>query len=365
MVNSINIQNQNINRYNSMSFGKKEEKIKKDVATEGKPLLMYQAKKRHPITTAARINGNKLVNAFTKYPKKGLKGSKNANFYEYLTMGLVPYLAGTAAMIAVFNGASGFFKTPDAIASSKLGKQMGIGAILHGVFRTLSKKLIETPVNMKYGIDVNVPYKKKIDELPEKDNKDNLVAYEYHKAYESVDFPYWDLFYDNKSFGEERNSYYQKVGKKMGLKDDDLEHADQKVKPLIREKIVKTKLYSTLISHLWAATGVAIAMQKPFENLVLNPKTRKINGQILEQGSKKAKKYFAVDFGERFVKSCKELVNNSNKRNKYAGRALLGAAVGLTLIGNFATLFDFNKDKGSKTQASTSLIDNSKEKVVC
>lgn len=365
MVNLVNIQSQNINRYNSVSFGEKEEKIKKDVAVEGKPLLMYQAKKRHPITTSAKINGDKLVKAFTKYPTKGLKGSKNANFYEFLTMGIVPYLAGSATMIAVFNGAAKFFKTPDAVSSSKIGKKMGIGVALYGVAKTLSKKLIEAPVNMKYGIDVNVPYKKEIDELPEKDNKDNLKAYEYHKAYESVDFPYWDLFYDNKSFGNERDSYFKSVGKKMGLKQDDLEHADQKVKPLIREKIVKTKLYSTLSSYLWAATGVAVAMQKPFERLVLSPSARRKNAKILENGTKKADKYFAVDFGKKFVESCKAFVNNPNKPIKYAGRALLGAAIGMTLLGNFATLFDFNKGKGSKGLAVSPLIDESKEKVVC
>ena len=59
------------------------------------------------------------------------------------------------------------------------------------------------------------------------------------------------------------------------------------------------------------------------------------------------------------------IVNNNSKAMTIAGRGLLGVAVGMTVIGNLFTLIDFNKDKGSKVQASTSLIDDSKEKVVC
>ncbi len=371
MVYKIGVQNQNINNVNSLSFGKKDKN--EDVKWVNNAHLMCEEKKKHPISTSLKIQTDKLTKAFTKYPEKGFKGSKNANFYEFLTMGTVPYLIGSATLIAVFNLASRFFDTPAAVNASKLGKKMGIGVVLYGLGKTFSKKLIETPVNMKYGIDVNLPYDKKIDELPENDNKDNLVAHEYHKAYESVDFPRWDLFYNNENYGTERNSYYIKVGKKMGISDEDLEHADQKVKPKILDKVVKTKLFSTLSSYLWAATGVGIAMQKPWENLVVNPAKRLTNyknyKQIAAAAKEKGKnvaKYdnFAKDFGKKFIESSKQFVNNSNKSASIAGRVLLGSAIGMTLLGNFSTLFDFN-NKGAKAQASSSLIDESKEKVVC
>ena len=370
MVYLTGVQNQNTQNMSYVSFGKKEKDKSK---CENHDKLMYEEKKKHPITTAAKIQTNKLVNAFTKYPKKGLEGSKNANFYEFLTMGTVPYLIGSGMLMAVFNLASRFFDTPAAVNASKLGKKMGLGVLFYGVGKTLSKKLIETPLNMKYGIDVNLPYKKVINELPEERNKNNLVTHEYHKAFESVDFPRWDLFYNNESFGTERNSYFAKVGKKMGIKDDDMEHADQKVKPLIKEKVVKTKLYSTLSSYLWAATGVGIAMQKPWENFVINPVKRMANYKNYKKLAQSAKeqgrniaKYDNIvkDFGKKFGESCKEFVNNSSKSTKIAGRILLGSAIGMTLLGNFSTLFDFNK-KGANAQASSSLIDESKEKVVC
>ncbi|MCD7740328.1 MAG: hypothetical protein LUH11_03160 [Candidatus Gastranaerophilales bacterium] len=372
MVYKIGVQNQNINRINTLSFGKKNKD--EDIKWVNDAHLLCEEKQKHPITTAMKIQTDKLAKAITKYPEKGFKGSKNANFYEFLTMGMVPYLIGSGTMIAVFNLASKFFDTPAAKNASKLGKKMGLGVILYGLGKTFSKKLIETPVNLKYGIDVNLPYDKKVNELPEEDNKDNLIAHEYHKAYESVDFPRWDLFYDNEFYGPDRNSYYAKVGKKMGIDDVDLEHADQKVKPKILDKVVKTKLFSTLSSYLWAATGVGIAMQEPWENLIVNPAKRMTNyknykkaATIAKEQGKNIAKYdnFVKDFGKKFIESSKKFVNNNkNKNASIAGRILLGSAIGMTLLGNFLTLFDFN-NKGAKSHKSSSVIDESKEKVVC
>jgi hypothetical protein len=160
----------------------------------------------------------------------------------------------------------------------------------------------------------------------------------------------------------------------MKISTRNLDHSDQEVKPRIREKVVQTKLFSTLTSYLWAATAVGVAMQQPFEELLINPVARfknvknyaKLKSATKAAGENCAKyKPFVQDFGERFVKSCKELVNNSNKYTRIAGRTLLGAAVGMTLLGNFITLSNFNKDKGSRRIGVSPLIDSKREKVVC
>ena len=340
MVYKVGVQGYNINSARrAVSFGKEEKS--KGSECENKDMLLVGENAKSSVA----ITAEKLANAFTKYPAKGLAGSKNANFYEFLTMGMVPYLTGSAMMIGVFNGASKFFNTPAMKSASKLGKKMGLGVLFYGIGKTLSKKFIETPLGLKYGIK-NENYRKLVHELPEERNKDNLVTYEYHKVFESVDFPHWDLFYGNEHYGNERNSWFKKVADKMGYKEEDTSYADQRTKSLIREKLVQSRVFSTLTSYFWAATGVAVAMQEPWENLKLN-------------------KNIVKDFVEAFGKSCKELVTKGGTANKIAGRALVGLAVGTTLLGNFVTLSNFNKDKGSKTEASTSLIDNSKEKVVC
>lgn len=388
-------------------FGKSGEK--KEEVKENDRLLDKESKMR-TITLPAQIQATKLAKACTEYPIKGFKGSKNANFYEFLTMGMVPYLVGSGTMIGVFNLASKFFETPAAKSAAKLGNKMGLGVLFYGVAKTLSKKLIETPVKMKYGIDVNLPYEKVIYQLPEGENpQKDLTKKEYHKVYESVDFPRWDLLYKKKDKNDpnaeevNRNEYYEKVAKKMGLykTDSEIPYPDQKVKPLIKEKVVKTKLFSTLSSYLWAAVGVAVAMQKPWEKISLIPKNvrpnMKLNKASLTKGekckelisrilssSKEIKnkissmglgKYcksvgkkvgqYCKTFGKTFVKSCKELFNNGTKSHKYAGRALVGLAAGVTLLGNFLTLTDFINNRGGKSSAASSLFDKDKEKVVC
>ena len=350
MVNKLGVQLNN--KVETLSFKAKDEKAEK-VAHKDSLLI----NEKHPTLTNIKNKADKFVKSFTTYPKKGFSGSKNANFYEFLSMGTVPYLLGSATMIGVFNAANKFFDIASKTQAQKLGTKMGLGVLFYGLAKTASKKLIETPVKMKYGIDVNMPYQKIVYELPEESNKNNLVKHESHKVFESVDFPRWDLLYDNEKFGEGRNAYYDKIAKKMGFEEKELVHSDQKVKPLIREKIVQTKLFSTLSSYLWAAVGVGVAMQKPWEGF-------KIIGKNLKTGHKTIDKNIVKNFGTRFVKSCKEFVTNPVKGHKIAGRALLGAAIATTLIGNFVTLLNVNKDRGDKS-ASTPIFNPNKEKVVC
>ncbi len=400
MVYLSSVNNQGTSFARNMFFGNKEKEKVQEQEEEAK--LLYTQQKEHPVLTSLKIEGDKLKNAFYNYPKKGLEGSKNANFYEFLTMGTVPYLIGSATMMAVFNGASRFFDDEAAASAKKLGKKMALGVVFYGAAKTLSRKFIEEPLKYKYGIDVNLPYKKKINEMPEernvevlhneqkedvsketeKDKNGDLVAYEYHKAFESADFPRWDLLYDNKDIGEDRNAYFTEVGKKMGFSDKDLEHSDQKMKPIIKEKIIQANAFATLSSYLWAATGVGIAMQKPWEGFLANPVQRFTDWK---NGVKHIP--FVKDFGKNLVDSFKEFVGTDKngpidyivnkckhqtvdtlkkpEAKHIAGRTLFGLALGTTLLGNFLTLKNVNKDRGTSSIASASLIDDSKEKVVC
>lgn len=452
------IQN-NIYSNSPVSF-KKGNEAKNEVKDEPpKTRILAKEHSMFPVLTSIKTEKHKLKNAFTTYPQKGMTGSKNANFYEFLTMGKVPYLIGSAGLIAVFNLATKGYNNTTAMGwARETGKQMGIGVVLYGIAKTLSKKLIELPVKHKFGIDVNLPYEEIKNEIPEDRNKNNLIAKEYHKVYESVDFPRWDLLYDEKYYGEERNAYFDKIAKKMKIATPDMEHADQEVKPKIREKVIQTRLYSTLSSYLWAATAVGIASQDPFKHIKINPKERisnfatavkkvvtqktaegkhikelktalqeTLNNRTVDAGDKekvyelvknikqskkdapiltlsktgekicnfvekqkqnifrkqnkeyirKTVKYegggsldgrFLEDFCHRFKESCKNFVGKNGKTPKAtatAGKILLGSAIAVTLIGNFVTLFDFNKDKGSKRIGASPLIDQNKEKVVC
>lgn len=372
-------------------------------------LLLYKESNEHPISTAFKIEKEKLKNAFTTYPAKGFEGSKNANFYEFLTMGAFPYITGSLTMIGVFNAANKYFDTPAFVNASKLGKRMLFGVPAYMLFKSIAPLFVEKPVKYKYGIDVNLPYKKKIVELPEKRNTKNLaeenkmqnntaaledingklaekknplIAYEYHKAYESVDFPRWDLFYGNENFGKDRNSYYYNIGKKMGYTDEELQYSDQKVRPRIKEKVVQTKFFSSLSSYLWAAVGVGIFAQTPLTELKFHPikdlqdwlkgmKTSFYPVEFVKKSIENYKEFVGADkasFSEMAISKIKNTEIPFAKKpltRHIAGRLLLGSAFFSTLLGNFFTLTDFNKYRGSNYSAATPLIDADKEKVVC
>ena len=74
--------NNNNNKIN-FSADKGKEENKKAIDYDHDTLL------KNNFATRTRIGIDKLTNAATLYPAKGLKGSKNANFYEFLTMGTV------------------------------------------------------------------------------------------------------------------------------------------------------------------------------------------------------------------------------------------------------------------------------------
>lgn len=362
MIKPIGSLNYNI-QGKSMSFGNAEAEKEKFV-NDG--LLLLKERECNPATTSMRIGVDKFQNAISVYPIKGLKGSRNANFYEFLTMGMVPYSIGSLTLMAIFNSASKFFQPDEAKKASKLGRSMALGVIFYGIAKNISKKLIELPIKSKYGVDVNLPYKKIVNELPESVNDKDLISYEYHKAFESVDFPRWDLLYDSKYYGDGKNSYYDHVAKKMGL-GTNLTDSDQIVKPKIKELITKSRTFTTVSSYFWAAVGVGIAMQDPWERLGNLKSDLPFKYRLRHPFVNFDPMKNISSFASAFLDSCKEFVQGGPLKNKaagIAGKALLFSAIGVTLLGNIATLVDFKKRKSDKAAAAP-IIDDAKAKVVC
>ena len=293
------------------------------------------------IYTYTRIGMDKLTNAFTLYPAKGLKGSKNANFYEFLTMGTVPYLIGSAGLMAVFNFANKFFSPFDKFQASKIGQKMALGVLFYGVAKSLSKQLISRPVNMLTGVDTDQPYAKVIYELPDNINDTDITSIEYHKVFESVEFPRWDLLYGDEAKGQKRNFRYDKIAKKLNM-GENLNDSDQETKPRIKEIIVKSNVAKSISSYMWAATGVALAFQKPWEDY-FNAMTFKF---WKPQEFLKSLKVF----GASFVKSAKDLYKGEGTGiAKHAGKILLGAAVLSSVLGVINTVAGSKQTPKSKS----------------
>ena len=307
------------------------------------------------VVTKSRIAMDKFTKAFTIYPAKGLAGSKNSNFYEFLTMGTVPYIIGSGMLMSIFNSVNPSFLPFDSKAAAKLGNKMALGVLFYALFKEASKLMVTYPVKWKTGIDTELPYAK-VNYLLKEHENDDSTSIEYHKVGESVDFTRWDLLYAKPEDNKPLNFRYDKIAKKNGL-GENLNDSDQEVKPIYKEVLIKSKLAKSISSFMWAATGVALAFQKPWENY-FNVATLKFwKGREFAHSLKV--------FGESFVDSAKSLVKADmdavTKVGKYSGRILVGAAALTTVLGLLNT---FNITKKPSKVTGDDVIDSRKESVV-
>lgn len=252
-VQNFNIENKHYSVSELNKEGVKEE-LKK------RPLLI-----KNDTTNSMQIGWDKLTNALSVYPARGLKGSRNSNFYEFLTMGMFPYLTGSLTLMAVFNGAKNLFSSADARNyAGKIGKKMALGVVFYGLAKNISQGFVTKPVKWFTGVDTEEPYAVLAYKLPEHKNDTDIADLEYHKVLESLDFPRWDVKYGDDSKGIPRNFWFDHIAKKIGL-GYDLKDSDQEVKPRVKEIAVKTNLAKTFSSYLWAAVGVGLSAQNTWD----------------------------------------------------------------------------------------------------
>ena len=280
---------------------------------------------KNNLATRTKVQADKLTNAISVYPAKGFKGSKNANFYEFLTMGTVPYLVGSGTLMAVFNLANKYYSPFQKTMAAKVGNKLALGVLFYGVMKNLSKSFINQPIKMMTGIDTEMPYAKVIYELPDDINDTDITSIEHHKVFESVEFPRWDLLYGDEAKGEKRNFRYDKIASKLGM-GENLKDSDQEVKPRIKEIVVKSNLAKNISSYFWAATGVALAVQEPWEKY-FNVMTFKFwKGKEFMKSLK--------SFGNSLAESMETLWKGEGKGlKKHAGKLLVGTAVLSSVLG--------------------------------
>lgn len=331
---------------NNINFGAKKD----DNAPE------HDMRLENTLAMRSRIALHKFTKAFTVYPARGITGNINSDFYEFLTMGIVPYVVGSLTLMGVFNGVRHAFKISENAKAAKLGNKMALGVLFYGAFSTLSKNLITYPVKWITGVDSQLPYLKVYNELPENKEDTDLVSYEYHKVGESVEFTRWDMLYGKPQNKKDLNEKFDKIAKlnRMGK---DLNDSDQSVKPMYKEVLVKSTLAKSFASYFWAATGVVMAFQKPWEEFF-----NAANFNIF-----KPKEFWhTVElFGRDFVKSAKSLYKGNpeatSQLSKHAGKGLIGITLATTVLGLLNTLNINSKPSKVKDK---DVLNNNKESVV-
>lgn len=218
--------------------------------------------KNTPVITDLKTGTDKFLKATTTYTKKGLKGTPNSNFYEYLAMGSIPFVCGSAMLITLYNTfkKTGLTRNMDAAGA---GNKMVAAVVLYALGKLFGSKLTEIGTKAATGIDMSMPYKANITEVPDFAGDIDLKAEEFHKVFESVDFPRWDLLEKQGAKDGNRYAYYDEMAEKMGY-DEKLAAPDQVVQPKIREAITKSRASANISKYLWAAIGVAIGNQDAF-----------------------------------------------------------------------------------------------------
>ena len=296
----------------------------------------------------------KTSSALLDYPVKGLQGDINSNFYEFLTMGIIPYLAGSAVFMLAFNAVNKHLSP----AAQKTGKKMALGVVLYGVMKSLSKHLVTKPVKMATGIDTEMPYENIVYPLPKQAGEQaNIeVQHQQRKVFDSKEFFRKDLL---------DREYFEKVAKKVGL-GEDLNDPVTEATPIIQNVVATSNLAKSLSSYSWAGVGIGLAVQDTwgdfFDAISNRTKAKGFGNKIKAFGENTVD--ITKNFCKSFGKSCKQLWSGKPGTTgfmKHAGKAYIIFAALLTaaLTGN--TIL---RAKNMAKNTNTNTIDPNKESTV-
>ncbi|MBQ4114245.1 hypothetical protein IJD34_02440 [bacterium] len=363
MIKAIDFTQKN-NSFRSQIIKVRESDVKpKDEKDELETRLLDNTLK-----TKIRQAAQKTESAFLDYPPKGLRGDVNSNFYQFLTMGIVPYLLGSAMFMVGFNCVNNVLDLFSKKAASNYGKKMALGVVFYGVMKTLSKQLVTVPVKQATGVDVDMPYENVYCLLPTKraDEAEPEHVVEQRKVFDSKEFYRKDKL---------DRSYFDGVAKKLGL-GKDLNDSITETNPIIQNIVATAGMAKSISSYFWAAVGVGLATRPSWNHFFEAISNRKrhnfvenkslfenlgdrcrVIGENLVSGTKA--------FGKAFTSSCKMMwqgkANTKSLYQKHWGKVLILAAAAAT-TGLTANSIIRAKNMAKNNNKQT--IDRSKESTV-
>ncbi len=283
--------------------------------------------------------GVKQASQLPQYAVNGLKGDKNANFFEFLQLGKIPYWVGGAVLAWCF--AAGGEK------SKFFTKQKAVGIGLYYVGAMAAKALIDGPVKFFKGVNLNRKYKDIVALATESKDGHSEKKTEYHGVYESIDFTRWDLLYneDSKAAKDPNhvNSEYDKIALNMGLAKD-LNDPDSTVKPYVKKLIVASRAWKSALIVPMAMLAAGLSTSDVWKNLGRNLDQDKgsVRNSIKLATPKLSKLVTGIKgyagiaknhFVEPLKKSFADLWSGA-KMNKFMGRAAIIAPIASVILAN-------------------------------
>lgn len=350
---------------NKMVFGAKPKKEEAEAVQHAESRIL-------PNTLRTRLDQKfqKTTSAFLEYPVKGLRGDVNSDFYEFLTMGIVPYLLGSAMFMGIFNMLKDLNPKSQVLAKIN-GNKMALGVVLWGVFKTLANDLVTRPVYWGTGVDIELPVEHVYYPLPKESGEAaNIIPQiQQRKVYDSREFFRKDLI--QKDLGVE---YYNKIAKKNGL-GTNLNDPVTETTPIIQNIVSTAKTAKSFSSYAWAGVGVGLAVQDAwidFFNSIKNRKRHiakpdesfgtKISSRMKNFGENTVN--ISKTFGKSFINAFKTLWTGDAGKSgfmKHAGKGWLLFTTALT-AGSVANVIYKARTMGKL--ANKDNIDKSKESMV-
>ena len=308
----------------------------------------------------------KTSSAFLDYPVKGLKGDINSNFYEFLTMGIVPYLIGSGMFMFSFNAVNKFLDANSRAKASKFGNKMALGVVLYGLMKTISKSFVTAPVKLMTGVDTEMPYENIVYPLPkEAGEAANIeVQHQQRKVFDSKEFYRKDLL---------KREYYDKVARKLGM-GDNLNDSVSETSPIIQNIVATSGTAKSLSSYAWAGLGVCLAVQDSWNDFFTTIKNRKpyrsqgrsgfenLIGRL--ENSWGNTKKVTGSFFKSFKESIESLWNGSAKYEgymKHMGKAYILSSIALSAL---LTANSIIRAKNMAKNTNINTIDKNKESMV-
>lgn len=304
--------------------------------------------------SGVKAGAHKLTNNILTYFPKGFAGSKNSDFYEFLSLGMIPYIAGSATLIALYGLTRGKMNAMDASGAGKAFKNAAAGVLLYGVGKYLSPKLAHKGIKHSTGVDLDMLYINKVNELPENGQEQGLVRTQYPGVFSSVDFYRKDLLEKDSELNHgDIYAYNDKIAKKAGFKEK-LNAPNQTMGNKIRELKARTTALENISKYIAAACGVALGAQKAFGDMHFH--------SIKEKGASAI-----LGNAKTILHSLKEAAiqlwqgTNKNIFTKHAGKAMIIATVASTL----ATWLIPSKNFKTNPDTMKARVDESREFEVC
>ncbi|MCQ2739441.1 MAG: hypothetical protein MJ237_04350 [bacterium] len=346
--------------YNSVGFRSKKTVEKTQDSPNETRLLPDTA------STHAKQQFQKTASAFIDYPIKGLKGDVNTNFYEFLSMGIIPYLTGSAMLMFVFNLANKYLKLFPKEKAQAYGGKMALGVVLYGLFKDLSKHLVTKPVKAATGVNIDKPYENIVYQLPKGagENANLEVLHQQRTVYDSNEFYRKDLL---------DKEYFDKVAKKLGL-GENLNDSVSETSPIIQNIVSTTNTAKSISTYLFAMLGIALATQDSwlefFSSITgRNKYVSSNNGFISNMGGKLKNMWhnsvnITKSFFHSFGKACCELWKGKPQYTGFMRHAGKYFILGTGLVTTMLTSNAIIKAKRMAKNTNKETIDKSKESTV-